>query len=118
MIVRSGDENGGFRRVSQIAPNPGEGLLTEPTPAVQPPRREQLFMPPFETFNGREGGNVNHRVAATRSSRQLEAVDVDVVLRRAMLCLWLDAVPMAMHGYRSTSHEPPAFEPDDRDDNG
>ena len=72
---------------------------------------------PFLDLQGPKG-KYNHRVAATRSSRQLEAVDVDVVLRRAMLCLWLDAVPMAMHGYRSTSHEPPAFEPDDRDDNG
>ena len=33
------------RRVSPIAPNPGEGLLTEPTPAVRPWSRERVFMP-------------------------------------------------------------------------
>ena len=36
---------GRCRRVSPIAPNPGEGLLTEPTPAVRPWSREQVFMP-------------------------------------------------------------------------
>ena len=39
------------RRVSPIDPNPGEGLLTEPTPAVQPSRREPLFM--FRVFRRR-----------------------------------------------------------------
>ena len=34
-----------LRRVSPIAPNTGEGLLTEPTPAAQPDRRELVFMP-------------------------------------------------------------------------
>src|SRR5262252_8002674 len=35
------------RRVSPIGPNPGEGLLTEPTPAVRPWSRERVFMPLF-----------------------------------------------------------------------
>ena len=34
-----------FRRVSPIDPNPGEGLLTEPTPAVRPWSRERVLMP-------------------------------------------------------------------------
>jgi hypothetical protein len=34
-----------FRRVSAITPNPDEGLLTEPTPAVRPWSRERVFMP-------------------------------------------------------------------------
>src|SRR5215470_15421553 len=33
------------RRVSPIAPNPGEGLLTDPTPAVRSWLRERVFMP-------------------------------------------------------------------------
>ena len=33
-----------YRRVSPIAPNPGEGLLTEPTPAVRPRSGERVFM--------------------------------------------------------------------------
>src|SRR6516225_4036522 len=33
------------RRFSPIAPNPGEVLLTEPTPAVRPRSRERVFMP-------------------------------------------------------------------------
>ena len=33
------------RRVSPIAPNPGEGLLTEPTPAVRSWSRERVLMP-------------------------------------------------------------------------
>ena len=41
--LRSGD--GRKRRVSLIAPNPGEGLVTEPTPAIRPWRGEPLFVP-------------------------------------------------------------------------
>ena len=37
--------NGRFRRVSPVAVRPGEGLLTEPTPAVRPWSRERVFMP-------------------------------------------------------------------------
>ena len=33
------------RRVSPIAPNPGEGLLTEPPSAVRSWSRERVFMP-------------------------------------------------------------------------
>src|SRR4029077_15162862 len=33
------------RRVSPVAPNPGKGLLTEPTACAQPERRELVFMP-------------------------------------------------------------------------
>src|SRR6516164_7661140 len=36
--------NDGFRRVSPIAPNPGEGLLTEPIPAIRSWSRERVFM--------------------------------------------------------------------------
>jgi len=34
-----------FRRILVIAGRSGEGLLTEPTTAAQPWRRERLFMP-------------------------------------------------------------------------
>ena len=37
--------NGWLRRVSPIAPTPGEGLLTEPTPAARSWPRERVFMP-------------------------------------------------------------------------
>jgi hypothetical protein len=40
------------RRVSLVAPRPGEGLLTEGTLAVRPPPRQHLFMPPYPTFSG------------------------------------------------------------------
>jgi len=43
--LSSGEPNVVFRRVSPIAPNPGECLLTEPTPAVRPWSRERVFMP-------------------------------------------------------------------------
>ena len=39
------DGNGRFRRVSPIAARPGEGLLTEPTPAVRSWSRERVLMP-------------------------------------------------------------------------
>src|SRR5215831_15829554 len=38
-----------FRRVSPVAPRPREGPLAEPTPAVQPGRRELVFMPPQQS---------------------------------------------------------------------
>ena len=37
--------DGRNRRISSIPVRPGDGPLTEPTPAVQPSRREPLFMP-------------------------------------------------------------------------
>jgi hypothetical protein len=37
--------NGRFRRISPVPVRPGEGTLTEPTPAVQPSRRELVLMP-------------------------------------------------------------------------
>jgi len=40
-----GTANGGSRRISPVPVRPGGGPVTEPTPAVQPSRREQLFMP-------------------------------------------------------------------------
>jgi hypothetical protein len=33
------------RRASQVAARPGEGPLTEPTPAIRPRPRERVFMP-------------------------------------------------------------------------
>src|SRR6516165_1787420 len=44
--------NGSYRRVSPIASNPGEGLLTEPTPAVQPSSRERVLMPQRRPWPG------------------------------------------------------------------
>jgi len=41
-----------LRRVSPIAPNPGEGLLTEPIPAVRPWSRERVFMPRRRPLSG------------------------------------------------------------------
>src|SRR6516164_7075929 len=40
-----GPANGRNRRTSPIAARPGEGPLTEPTPAVRPRLRERVFMP-------------------------------------------------------------------------
>src|SRR5215472_8542124 len=40
-----GPANGRSRRVSPIAPNPGEGLLTQPTPAVRLWSRERVVVP-------------------------------------------------------------------------
>ena len=37
--------SGRYRRVSLIPVRPGEGRLTEPTAAIQPWRRELIFMP-------------------------------------------------------------------------
>jgi len=37
--------SGRNRRLSPLAVRPGEGRLTEPTPAVQPRSRELVFMP-------------------------------------------------------------------------
>jgi hypothetical protein len=58
------DEGGKVRnrRVSPVAPNPGEGLLTEPTAGTQPERRELVFMPlkrpcQREGATARLGGN-------------------------------------------------------------
>jgi hypothetical protein len=45
--------NGWNRRVSLIPVRPDEGRLTEPTTAVQPWRREPLFVPPDRTLPGR-----------------------------------------------------------------
>jgi hypothetical protein len=42
-----------MRRVSPIAPNPGDGLLTEPTPAVRPWSWERVFMPEAVGKNAR-----------------------------------------------------------------
>jgi hypothetical protein len=39
-----GTANGRFRRVSPVAVRPGEGLLTEPTPAVRPWSREPVLI--------------------------------------------------------------------------
>ena len=41
----TGQPNGRLWRVSPIAPNPGERLFTEPTPAVRPWSRERVFVP-------------------------------------------------------------------------
>ena len=40
-----GTANGGSRRISPVPVRPGGGPVTEPTPAVQPSRWEQLFTP-------------------------------------------------------------------------
>jgi len=37
--------SGAVLRVSPVGVRPGEGLLTEPTAATQPRRRQPLFMP-------------------------------------------------------------------------
>ena len=42
-----------YRRVSLIPVGSGDGLLTEPIPAVQPSRREPLFMSHSQRFNKR-----------------------------------------------------------------
>src|SRR5215470_2605296 len=49
---RSGLERSDFvlRRTSPVAGRPGEGLLTEPTTAVQPWPREHVVMPPIRSF--------------------------------------------------------------------
>ena len=39
--------NGGYRRVSPVAPLPREGPLTEPTAGSQPRPQERVLMPLF-----------------------------------------------------------------------
>ena len=61
-----------YRRVSPVAPNPCEGLLTEPTPAVRPWSRERVFMPhcPLQAFGAADGGG--NRPALRTSPRKGE----------------------------------------------
>ena len=70
----------GNQRVSPIAPNPREGLLIEPIPAVRFWSRERLFMPllrhSFDVWNDRD---------EAASGRRLEAPLV-VTLRRLSRC--------------------------------
>ena len=50
--------NDRFRRMSVVVVCSGEGPLTEPTPAVQPSRREPLFMPQSGRSARLTGGTV------------------------------------------------------------
>jgi hypothetical protein len=47
------EPNGRSRLIFLVAASSGEGLLTEPTAAIQPWRRELVFMPPLADLAGR-----------------------------------------------------------------
>ena len=71
-----GTANGGSRRISPVPVRPGGGPVTEPTPAVQPSRREQLFMPqtrPSQSQAQSVGARVDlrHSPPLAASARQL-----------------------------------------------
>jgi len=54
------------RRVSPIGPNPGEGLLTEPTPAVRPWSAGTRLHAPFRPSAGLRGRLPNPGKAVIR----------------------------------------------------
>jgi hypothetical protein len=61
--------NGGYRRISPVPPCPREGPLTEPTPAVQPSRREKLFMPLSRPLSRRFAPTIGLRAHARFSAK-------------------------------------------------
>src|SRR6516165_2978595 len=87
---------GGLRQVSSVAPNRGEGLLTERKAGAQPERREPLFMP-HSCPCPQAGRSVVQILPSEASARRSKKGPRLVVLRLLRLWPLLLLTPIGEH---------------------